>query len=72
MIQNRINIQKFLKDFNKGENKYMTIDIVCEISFGKIKQLANDLEKNGFVPISMANEVIDNRNVMCIMMHKKE
>jgi hypothetical protein len=50
----------------------MAIEIVCELSVDKLKKLTNDFEKKGFVPISMANEVIDRRNLTCIMMHKKE
>lgn len=50
----------------------MTIEILCESSFGKLLKLANDLEKIGFIPISMTNEVVDNRDLKCMLMHKKE
>lgn len=50
----------------------MTTEIICEFSTDKLKKLSNDLEKNGFVPISMTSEVEENRNLTCLLMHKKE
>jgi hypothetical protein len=50
----------------------MTTKILCGSSPSDLEKFANDSEKNGFVPISMANKVLDNRNVTCILMHKKE
>ncbi len=54
------------------ENKYMAIDIVCTSEFNNLKKFATDLEKNGFIPISMSNKTLDGRLVTCILMHKKE
>lgn len=52
----------------------MAIEILCEVSTSKLKKLANDLEKDGFIPISMTSEPI--RQITdyykCILMHKKE
>lgn len=50
----------------------MTTKILCWSSFSNLEEFANDSEKNGFIPISMTNAVLDNRNVTCILMHKKE
>lgn len=52
----------------------MTIEIVCEVSLDKLKKLANDLEKNGFVPVSMtSNHVAQITDYYrCILMHKNE
>jgi len=50
----------------------MTIEIVCETSTDKLEQLEDEFETVGFVPISMINKVVDNRNLMCILMYKKE
>lgn len=50
----------------------MTIEIVCEVSIGKLRKLVNNFEKEGFVPISMTSEHKAQVNFSCILMHKKE
>lgn len=52
----------------------MAIEIVCEVSSGKLIKLANDLEKKGFIPISMTSEPVEQitNYYKCILMHKKE
>lgn len=50
----------------------MTTKILCGSSFSDLEKFANDSEKDGFIPISMANTILHNRNVICILMHKKE
>jgi hypothetical protein len=50
----------------------MATRIICLSSFSNLEKFANDSEKDGYIPISIANTVLDNINVMCILMHKKE
>ena len=52
----------------------MSVEIVCEVDLGKLKKHVNDLEKKGFVPISMTSEHIVQITdyYRCILMHKKE
>lgn len=52
----------------------MTTEIVCEVDLGKLRKLANDLEKKGFIPISMTSNSV--RQITdyykCILMYRKE
>jgi hypothetical protein len=52
----------------------MAMEIVCEVSSYKLTKLANDLEKKGFIPISMTSEPMRQYGdyYKCILMHKKE
>jgi hypothetical protein len=50
----------------------MTTEILCGSSFSDLEKFANASEKDGFIPISMTDAILDNRNIMCILMHKKE
>lgn len=52
----------------------MATEIVCEVDLGKLKKLTNDLEKKGFVPISMTSKYLEKITdyYRCILMHKKE
>ena len=45
--------------------------MVCGF-YGTIEKSVNDLEREGFVPISMSQGDIDDKLAVCVLMHKKE